>query len=69
MTLASAMFGYLMLEMTVKFLEEKIVLQLSSEEVPIRNIPFPAVTICPEVVLDENFHSFDRKLYSPSDEK
>jgi hypothetical protein len=69
MTLAFVMFGYLMFEITVKFLEEKIVLQLSSEEVPIKNIPFPAVTICPEVVLDKSFHGFDRKLYSPSDEK
>jgi Amiloride-sensitive sodium channel len=67
MAVASSMFCYLMVETTLKFVEEKIVLELSSEEIPISAIPFPAVTICPQVHHEEDI--FGRKFYAPSDEK
>jgi Amiloride-sensitive sodium channel len=57
-----------MVETTLKFLEDKIVIELSREEVPISSIPFPAVTICPEVELDEKFQSFNN-VADPSDDK
>ena len=69
MAVASSMFCYLMVETTLKFVEDKIVLELSSEEVPISSIPFPAVTICPQVYHEEDFSMFGRKFYAPSDEK
>jgi Amiloride-sensitive sodium channel len=63
------MFFYLATETTTKFLSNKIVLRLSEKEVLIRDIPFPAVTMCPQI-FNENFLShFDRKTYTSSDEK
>jgi Amiloride-sensitive sodium channel len=69
MAVASSMFCYLMLEMTLKFVEDKIVLELSREEISISKIPFPAVTFCPQVYHEKNFTIFGRNFYAPSDEK
>lgn len=69
MAVALSMFCYLMFETTLKFMEDKVVLELSSKEVSISAIPFPAVTICPQMYLKEDFSSFGRKFYNPSDER
>jgi Amiloride-sensitive sodium channel len=58
-----------MFETTTKFNESKIVLQLSTEEVPVGNISFPAVTICPQIFKKDGLKYFDRTLSLSSDDK
>jgi Amiloride-sensitive sodium channel len=69
MLLALTLFGVLMFKTTSKFNASKIVLQLSTEEVPVGDIPFPAVTICPEIFYKDDLKSFDRTLSPPQDDK
>lgn len=38
-----------------KFLERKIGIKLSDERHGVVNVPFPAITICPEVLFNESF--------------
>jgi Amiloride-sensitive sodium channel len=65
---AFLVFCFLISITTSKFLEDKIVLQLSSDEVSIKDIPFPAVTICPEFSLETQIPPFDANSFLPSDD-
>jgi hypothetical protein len=69
MLLALTLFGVLMFETTTKFTASKIVLQLSTEEVPVGDIPFPAVTICPQIFNEHDLRLFNPTLNPPSDDK
>jgi Amiloride-sensitive sodium channel len=54
--LSSTMFCLLMHETTEKFVSEQIVIRLSENRLSVDEVPFPAVTLCPEVVdLSEMF--------------
>jgi Amiloride-sensitive sodium channel len=47
------MFILLMHDTTGRFAADQIVIKLSESQLSIEEVPFPAVTICPEVV-EEN---------------
>jgi Amiloride-sensitive sodium channel len=63
MIFALGIFSFLMTEMTSKFFEDKIILELSREEVAIKEVPFPAITICPQIFEKTSFDA----LFIPSD--
>ena len=65
MAVALGVFCFLMSEMTSKFIEDKIILELSREEFPIKDVPFPAITMCPQVFEKSSGQS----SFAPSDEK
>jgi Amiloride-sensitive sodium channel len=69
MLIALTLFGVLMFETTTKFNASKIVLQLSTEEVPVGDIPFPAVTICPQIFYKVDLRYFNGTLSPPLDDK
>jgi Amiloride-sensitive sodium channel len=69
MLLAFFILCFLTFETTSKFLDEKIVLQLSSREVSISEIPFPAVTICPQFINKNLFQQADLDLFDPLNDK
>jgi Amiloride-sensitive sodium channel len=47
---ACSSLGYLLNVTINEFLEGKIILELSRNEVSVADIPFPAVTICPQIL-------------------
>jgi Amiloride-sensitive sodium channel len=50
---------FLINEAIKKFLDPKIGIKISDERQGVIQIPFPAISICPEVLFDENiFESF-----------
>jgi Amiloride-sensitive sodium channel len=64
------MFSYLIFETTTKFLEGKIILELSREELHISGVPFPAVTVCPQVFFEKNLpQTVDWKTFNLSSDK
>lgn len=69
MCLAFGAFCHLLVETTEKFLSDKIILQLSKDEVSIKDIPFPAMTICPQIFEVSSFSKFDRQSFIPSNSK
>jgi Amiloride-sensitive sodium channel len=69
MLLALTLFGVLMLKTTRKFNKNKIVLQLSTEAVRVGDIPFPAVTICPQIFYKDDLKNFDVTFTSPLEDK
>jgi Amiloride-sensitive sodium channel len=68
MFLAFLLFCVLISITTSKFLEGKIVLKLGADEVSVKDIPFPAVTICPEISLKSQIPPFDKNRFLPSDD-
>jgi Amiloride-sensitive sodium channel len=50
MILATILFYFLIAETTEKFLSDHIVIKLFEKRLAIGEIPFPAVTLCPEVI-------------------
>lgn len=69
MTVGLGIFSYLTFETTSKYFSNKIVLRLSEAEVSISEIPFPAVTMCPQVFDEHLSKLFQRGNYTPTDEK
>lgn len=62
-------FVFMTEKVTSKFLEGKIVLELSRNEVSIKDIPFPAVKICPQIVIEEKFPTFNHTWSAASDDQ
>jgi Amiloride-sensitive sodium channel len=62
-------FVFMTVKVTSKFLEGKIVLELSRNEVSIKDIPFPAVTICPQIVTGEKLPTFNQTWSAASDDQ
>jgi hypothetical protein len=50
MLFAFATLGFLVFVKTNEYLKQKIVLEPSHSEVAVDSIPFPAVTICPQLI-------------------
>lgn len=48
------------------FFSDKIILELSNEGVSIETIPFPAITICPQIFHD---NAVTEQPFMPSDER
>jgi hypothetical protein len=46
--------GFLVFVKTNEYLEQKIVLEPSPMEVSVGSIPFPAITICPQIIAAEH---------------
>ena len=69
MVLASVVFGFLIFETTLNFFESKVVLELSRKEIPIEDIPFPAVTICPQLFNIDDLQGFSTGNFTVSDDK
>ena len=62
LSLSSIMFILLIRQTTDKFVTDQIVIKLLEKRVSIGEIPFPAVTICPEVLdLNTTFKSISTK--------
>jgi Amiloride-sensitive sodium channel len=56
------MFCVLMLKTTNKLWSDKIVITTSTEPILIQTIPFPAVTVCPQIVSDTLLQTFENEL-------
>jgi Amiloride-sensitive sodium channel len=69
MVLSFSIFCFLFFKTTNKFMEDKVIIDLSRVEIPIGDIPFPAVTLCPDVSINEKFKTFDLELFDPEDDK
>lgn len=69
MLLSLIMFCLLIIKTTSKFIADKIVLELSSDEIPISNIPFPAITMCPQIFQKDGLPHFDGDSYIASNDK
>lgn len=69
MLLSSGVFCFLIARATAKFNSDEIVMELSRKEVSIRDIPFPAIAMCPQIFRDDHLPGFDQELYTPSDDK
>lgn len=60
-------FCVLMFKTTSKFHDDKIILDLSSHEVSVGEIPFPAVTVCPQILNARKHLNIDKSVFNPSD--
>lgn len=49
------MFVLLIYEATEKFMTNQIVIRLSKQQSSVGEVPFPAVTICPDLIIPDNF--------------
>lgn len=69
MLIAFVMFCFLIVETTNKFTADKIVLDISRKEVPIADIPFPAITVCTQSFRDHNLPTFNWTSYNPPNDE
>jgi hypothetical protein len=65
---SSIIFALLIYETTEKFLTNQIVIKPSKKLHSVGEIPFPAVTVCPEPLILGNFSDFYETLSHSSDE-
>jgi Amiloride-sensitive sodium channel len=69
MILMFFVFGLLVYETVTKYTSEKVMLELAREETSIREVPFPAVTMCPEVFYRDALLSHGKNSYIPVDDR
>lgn len=69
MLLAFFFFSLLMFQMTRKLFSDKIVLKETGNQLHISEIPFPAFTICPQIILEDNLPQFAKNFYTLTDDQ
>lgn len=62
LTLAAILFFVMIQQTTSKFFSEKIIIELSKVEHSIVDVPFPAVTVCPELLDSPLFDVLNNSL-------
>lgn len=58
------MMLYLMYGLSAKFIADKIVTKLSNYELSVGEVPFPALTICPELINQDRLTRFAHEIES-----
>lgn len=48
---------------TSKFFSDQIIVSVSKQEYLVEDMPFPAVTICPDVIIPENLSLLEIKAH------
>jgi hypothetical protein len=64
MALSLFTFIALMSQTTSKFFSNQMVIKLAKRQYPVKDVPFPAVTFCPDYVIPIEFY----KSHGKSDE-
>lgn len=57
MLVSSIIFTFLVADITDKFLSDTTLIEVSKKEHFVGEIPFPAVTVCPDVKIPEDFYN------------